>query len=210
MLKISTSTIFIGATLIGVSLLAVLVASGNNSVEDKVKAAGLPLKIEEYFDYACPHCQDFHPTMEQIITRFGQDVQVEYVFFNIFPQSLEAAYAAEAAREQGKFIEYHNAIFSELDKLVATNPRAQITDVDLVKIATDLKLDMDKFNTYRTSDAAKVKANEGKQKGGTKGVTGTPSVFINGVNVKLETKNGNDFSPLLDKVQGLIDKIKNK
>jgi protein-disulfide isomerase len=207
MKRISTGGIFIGLTVLGLLFITALVVSTNNTVYSNFK---LPLKIVEYFDYACSHCQDIHVTMKRVEEDFKGDVEVEYVYYNLFPQSIPAAYAAEAAREQGKFLEYHNALFAEFAKLQAQDPRVSFEAVNLEAIATSLNLDVAKFNQDRADQKIQARLAEGTKRGIDKGVTGTPSVFINDVMAKLELRGAGDYSPFYDKVQKIINEVKAK
>lgn len=206
MKQISTTTIFIALAVVGILAVLLLASANNNSLYDKLS---LPLQVKEYFDYACPHCQDIEPTMAEMETKFGSDVNVEYVFFNIFPQSLELGYAAEAAREQGKFKEYHKAIFAEIAKQTLAG-QVSYESFPLEQIAKDLSLDIAKFNTDRASEAIKTKIEKNKTEGLGAVTRGTPSVYVNDIPVTLEVVNGKDYSPLLTKIQDLIDKVKQK
>jgi len=82
-----------------------------------------------------------------------------------------AAEAAQCANDQGKFWEFH-------DKLMA-NQQA-LTDDDFKKHATDLALDMEKFNECYTTGKFKEDVQKDAMEGAAVGVTGTPAFFING------------------------------
>lgn len=81
-----------------------------------------------------------------------------------------AARAALAAREQGKFWEFH-------DKLFATKKLSK-TVID--QVATELQLDMDKFKKDMESAKIKAKIQKDMIDAQKAGVTGTPTAFING------------------------------
>ena len=88
---------------------------------------------------------------------------------------LEAQKAAEAARcagEQGKFWEYHDALYADQTKLKGP---------DLLAQARTLKLDEKSFQSCLDSGkfASKIQADLGE--GQKLGVAGTPGFFINGV-----------------------------
>ena len=85
-----------------------------------------------------------------------------------------AARAALAAAEQGKFWEYHDELFSG-GKL-----NAAIFD----KIAVKLGLDMAKFKQDMNSPKIKNKLATDMRDASQAGVTGTPTVFINGRRMK--------------------------
>ena len=92
------------------------------------------------------------------------------------PESTAAAEASECAAEQGKFWEFHDRLFAE------QNGRDQGTfsTANLKRYGADLGLDQAAFNTCVDTGltAARVKAET--EEGRRKGVTRTPTLFING------------------------------
>lgn len=200
MKEISTPVVFGVTMLFAVIVLGVLILSTNNNVYANFE---LPLQVEEYFDYSCSHCQDFNATSKQAAERFGEDIEITYRYFQIFPDSRDAAIAAEAAREQGKYLEYHHGIFDAIE-----SEGVSTGDVDLVALAQELELDIDKFNADREKPdiAARVDANT--ELGVAAGVQGTPAVFIDDVQVRLERDSNGTFQPFLDKLQEIIDNVK--
>ncbi|MBA2744965.1 MAG: thioredoxin domain-containing protein, partial [Flavisolibacter sp.] len=79
--------------------------------------------------------------------------------------------AAEAARQQGKFWEFHDSAFRyNLDKGLVT----------VCSIADSLKLNHNQFEIYRTSEAARNKIARTVAQAKQLGILETPSVFING------------------------------
>lgn len=82
-----------------------------------------------------------------------------------------AAEAAQCANEQGKFWEYHDSVF---------NNQKALSDEDLKKYATDLGLDMEKFNACYSAGKFRVDVQKDFAEGQALGVTGTPAFFVNG------------------------------
>jgi protein-disulfide isomerase len=79
-----------------------------------------PVRIEEFSDFQCPACAQFHDlTLPQIIETYVNTGQVYFVFRN-FPildrgastESHDAANAVYCAGEQGRFWEYHDMLFA--------------------------------------------------------------------------------------------------
>lgn len=97
-----------------------------------------------------------------------------------------AARGALAADNQGKFWEYHDDIFA-LKKL----KKSSIEDV-----ADDLDLDMKKFKKDMDSDATRARMQKDLRDAKQAGVTGTPTVFINGR--KLKQRNQQSFQAMID------------
>ncbi len=127
----------------------------------------------EYSDYECPFCERHHPTMQEIYSKYGDDIAWVYRHFplSFHPEAVPAANAAECANEQGKFWEYTDALYENQDKL-GTAYYGELAD--------ELKLKRSQFDDCVESEkyAAKIAADTAS--GRTAGVTGTPATFING------------------------------
>ena len=99
-------------------------------------ASDLPIKLEIFEDYQCPFCANFFPIPYLAEAEFGQDITVEHYHFpleNIHPLARRYAYAAEAARQQGKYFEMSQAIYTNesgndyesLNSLITIEPKDQ-------------------------------------------------------------------------------------
>jgi len=100
----------------------------------------------EFGDYECPFCIEAHPQLQQFIK---QHPNVELVYkhlplIDIHPEALSAARASWAALQQGKFWEFHNALFERRD----------LYEQVYQQIATQLKLNLERFDRDRNSFAA--------------------------------------------------------
>lgn len=94
--------------------------------------------------------------------------------------------AALAAGEQGKFWEYHDKLFA-----------AKKLSVPLIDtIATELNLDMVKFKADMNSPKIRLMINKDLADAKKAGVTGTPTVFVNGR--KLQQRSLPGFQKLID------------
>ncbi len=97
-----------------------------------------------------------------------------------------AALASLAANEQAKFWEYHDKLFAE----------KTIVPASIDKIAAEIGLDMDKFNSDRNSARNQQIVAEDTAEAGKLGVTGTPTIFINGR--KLQQRSLAGFQAMID------------
>ena len=137
-------------------------------------AANAPVTIIEFSDFQCPFCQRVMPTLKRVRETYGDKIRIVWKDFpltSIHPQAFKAAEAGNCAREQGKFWEYHDVLFSNQQAL---QPEF------LKKYAADTGLDVVKFGACL--DTAKYGDHVQEQMGvGTGlGIQSTPSAFING------------------------------
>ncbi len=72
------------------------------------------VKIVEYTDFECPYCNRAFPTIEGLLTKYGENVSLEYRSFplSFHANAQKAAEAALCAGEQGKFWEMHDKMFT--------------------------------------------------------------------------------------------------
>lgn len=87
------------------------VTVGDAHVKGKV---GAPVTIVEFSDFQCPYCERVYPTINQVVKDYGDKVVLAYKYFplvSIHPRAQKSAEAAVCASDQGKFWEFHNALF---------------------------------------------------------------------------------------------------
>lgn len=71
--------------------------------------------VIEYSDLECPFCKRFHPTMQQLVSEFPNDVRWVYRHFpleQLHKQAPAESVATECAGEQGKFWELLDKIYA--------------------------------------------------------------------------------------------------
>jgi protein-disulfide isomerase len=128
--------------------------------------------LVEFSDFQCPYCSSASVEVKKFMARHKDKVTLVYKHFpltQIHPEALPAARASWAANKQGKFWEYHDALFANQSKL---------GEPLYLETATKLKLDLKKFNADRKiADAAIVKDFTLGRK---VGVEGTPTFLLNG------------------------------
>ena len=137
-----------------------------------------PIKIIDYSDTECPYCKQFHQTLKDIYGAYATTGEVAWVYrsFPLHSKSTNEAEALECAADLGG-----NTVFwSYLDEIFAVTPSNDGLDpAELPKIASDVGLDVNAFNTCLSSgkEAAKVQADY--QDAINAGGQGTPyTVFV--------------------------------
>ena len=141
------------------------------------------LTLIEYGDFQCPACAAYEPMVDQFNKEFGTTTQTVYRNFpltTIHKHAQAAAQAAEAAGLQGKYWDMHNMLFEHQDQWVKNSHPADI----FTQYAATLKLDIDKFNTDKDSEAIATKIRNDRASGEKAGVNGTPSFFLNGTKLQ--------------------------
>jgi protein-disulfide isomerase len=135
--------------------------------------------IIEYYSYACEYCRSFHENIYPLIIEdYVTKGTVKFVFRPFPPYEL--GQAVSCADEQGKFLEYHNYLFDNIDNLKKAE--------DLSVFAGEVGLDESKFSECYNSGKYKTKAEDWYNRGMddmTKAKIpqdqkGTPIFFING------------------------------
>ncbi len=187
------------AVLIGVIAAAVLVVAGivvlTTQANNKPLTAtnrvgegavwgpkGAPVQVIAYSDFGCSHCRAWAESQEKQLRadyEASGKVRYEYKSQNIGgTPTRDAANAAECAADQGKFWDYHDALFTKQG--TAANP---FTKPLLKRYAAELGLDASKFDPCVDQNLHydKVRADEAEATG--KGVDSTPTFLVNGTKV---------------------------
>jgi protein-disulfide isomerase len=148
--------------------------------------ADAPVRLVVFSDFQCPGCREFALSLRRLADTFRDRLAIYFKHYplstdchpglpvDLHPGSCQAAGAAEAARRQGKFWEFHDYLFEAGD---AGEPQLQ-------EAARVVGLDLERFTADRSSDEVRRKAAADLELGSRLGVDGTPSVFVNGRRVR--------------------------
>lgn len=138
-----------------------------------------PVTIVEFSDYQCPYCQRWY---QQVLTRLLAEYpgQIRFVYRDfpltqIHPGAQPAAEAAECADDQGKYWDYHNALFSG---------NYAFDRAGFLQIAADIGLDAAEFTACIDSGKHASEVLGDLQDGVSIGVQSTPTFYINGFKVE--------------------------
>lgn len=139
-----------------------------------------PVTIAVFDDYECPYCAKMEAVFSQLLAKYPKDVKLvikQYPLRN-HPNARQAAIAVLAAHKQGKFWEFHSQLFAN---------HAELSDQKLDEIAESFDLDMTQYKRDLLSpDVLSMIVRD--IRGGQKiGVSGTPTLFLNGKRVKDRT-----------------------
>lgn len=136
-------------------------------------AAARRLLLIEFSDFQCPFCGRAQEALRTFMSKHGAEVTMVFKHLplsQIHPEAVPAARAAWAAQQQGRFWEYHDLLFTRQDALA---------DVVYAALATQLGLDVARFNRDRRSEAAGAAIERDLTLARTLGLGGTPFFLLN-------------------------------
>lgn len=140
--------------------------------------------IVEYGDYQCPGCASAASILDEVAQKYSDDVAFVYRHFplsTIHPNARAAAAAAEAAGLQDRYWQMHNRLFTSQNEWGGLSG-AQRTDM-FETYAREIGIDADKLREDLGLDSISAKINFDTALGRNLGVTGTPTIFVNGEKV---------------------------
>jgi len=161
----------------------------NEGVQELTHVKGNPdavVLLEEYSDFQCPACGAMAPVISGLMDEYGDQINFQYKHFPIeraHPFALQAAMATEAAGQQGKFYEFHDLLFENQQ----TWSRSATPNAQFQQYAAELGLDVDLFRQHSNASLLRDKVRAQQAEGIERGVTGTPTMFLNGVRMQYST-----------------------
>lgn len=164
------------------------VSKSNEGVVVSENVKGNPeasVVLVEYSDFQCPACAAFQPVVDEVLASYGDSIKFEYKHFPlpIHQFAINAAVAAEAAGQQGKFFEFQNLLFA--NQSVWANSVAP--NALFVSYAEELGLDTEQFSRNMKSTLLRDKVKAELAEGRALGITGTPTFFLNGERMVVAT-----------------------
>ena len=129
------------------------------------------------------------PLFEQVLDKYPDSVKIIFKHYPLpfHKQALPAALASMAAGEQGKFWEYHDELFLNQNSLSSDK---------YLEIAQNMGLDLKKFSLDMMRPSIRKKIEQDVSDAKKAGVTGTPTIFVNGR--KLKKRGFDSISKLID------------
>jgi len=124
----------------------------------------------EFSDFQCPYCAEVQKTLKSVVEKHKDNLTLVYKNLPVVsthPQAIPAAQAAWAAKQQGKFWEYHDALFEN---------QKQLGEALYVDIAKKLNLNLPKFESDRK--LAKTAVEKDLKLANELGIAGTPFLVI--------------------------------
>lgn len=133
-----------------------------------------PITIVEFSDFQCPYCRESFEINKQILQIYGDKVKFVFKHLPLHSKSFSAAQASFCADRQGKFRDYHDALFALKD----------FTNENLDNIAEKIGLNLAVFKGCVNSELSRSAVLKDAQEAQRLGIDGTPSFFVNGRLIK--------------------------
>lgn len=187
--------VFVKLTILSLFLLS-CGSNQNEATAQQNTESTAKVTIVEYSDYQCPACAYYHPIVDSLKQELGDDLKVEYKYFplNSHQYAALAARAAEAAKNQGKFLEMHNLLFENQQQWSSSNNPISA----IIGYARDLELNMDQFRKELNAAETQQIVMEEKQEGVQLGVNSTPTFYINGEKLQQNPNTYNEFKTIVE------------
>jgi protein-disulfide isomerase len=159
-----------------------------------VGAADAPVTIIIYDNYQCSACKRFSGFINDVLKLYAGQVKVVIKFYPNPEDELagKAAAAAMAAQMQGKFWDFHKALFDN---------QVDLDDDKILLIAKELALDIDIFKTDMTSQDVAALIDRNLDEGKKLRIDVTPTVIINGRHLER-----NDYAILIGTIETELKK----
>lgn len=134
-----------------------------------------PLELVMFGDFQCPFCLGAQSVLRRVRERLGDRLLFAFRHLPIperHPLAPLAAEASEAGAAQGRFWEFHDALYAIQPKLSRET---------MLEAAADLSLDVERIERELDSGAHRERVARDLASAAASGATGTPTFFVNGV-----------------------------
>jgi protein-disulfide isomerase len=140
-----------------------------------------PVTIMEFADFQCPACATFANFVKPLLDDHLRAGRVRFVWYDfplvqIHRNAVLAARAGRCAHEQERFWPYHDVLFG---RQASWSEAGGAVDL-FVDYAAQAGLDRGAFSSCLRSDRYRQEVSENYQFGESLGVSGTPTLFVNG------------------------------
>ncbi len=142
--------------------------SGMNAELAPLSVGNGDVTVVEFFDYNCGYCRQTLPELMKLIDN-DKKIKVQFLEFPILaPGSTEASKVAIAAAKQGKYLEFHKAMFAA----------GRANKESALKVAEQIGLNMDKVKADSASPETEALITKISEMGKRIFVDGTPTFII--------------------------------
>lgn len=149
----------------------------------RLGSADAPVVVEDFSSYACSHCRDFHEHIFPGLIDAIAAGRVQFILVpvpHIGPGAENAARGMLCAGEQGQLWAMHEVLFYWQSRFLGS-----VFNTRRIKMgAENLGLDTAAFNACMDNNHPQAVLQQARLEFERRGLTGTPSFFINGSRVR--------------------------
>jgi protein-disulfide isomerase len=160
-------------------------------------ASNAQMTLLEYGDYQCPPCAAYNPVIKSVLRHYGDKLRLEFRQFplaGVHPNAVQAALAAEAAGEQGRYWEMNDLLFETQPQWArAANP-----DENFTALAARIGLDEMQFLKGLHSADLERRISADVASAQAAHVEGTPTFFLNGRHINVPAVAVEAFQNAID------------
>ena len=136
--------------------------------------------LVEFSDFQCPYCAKIAPVISEL-TKDNKDIKV---IFKHFPLSFhqmakKTAKVSYCLNKQGKFWQFHDKVFAN---------QKDLNDKNLENWVKELKINQDEYKKCLNDPNTEKAITDSISEGMKIGVKGTPSLYLNGVQINAMSK----------------------
>ena len=140
-----------------------------------------PVKVLEYGSFDCPHCREFHETVGPTLVDRVRKGEVQFTYVPLYNRGSitngeGAARAALCVGQQGKFWEFHDALFSWQGLYANT----AFSDQRLKTGIANLGIDRGKWDQCMANNTPQSILDAASKASELQNIAGTPAVVVNG------------------------------
>jgi protein-disulfide isomerase len=145
----------------------------NNAGSPTLGPEKAKIEVTVFEDFQCPFCARIGPTLKALNKRFPNDIRIvfKHLPLDIHADAQRASEAAMMAHASGKFWALHDLLFRNQQKL---------SEADIIGYAQSLDLDVKALQEALSKGSYKSLIGRDVNDAKRAGVSGTPSVFLNG------------------------------
>ncbi len=174
-----------------ISPIVQIVSTENQPSRGKANA---PVTVVMFSDFQCSACSAAHPVLQEVLKSYGDKIRFvvrDFPLVQIHENAYAAALAANAAHAQGKFFEYTEILYAN---------QAKLNETSLIEYAAQVGLNVKQFAADLKSKKFAPDIEKDIADGKTLGISGTPTIYVNGVKVRRFSPAG--FRQAIDQALG--------
>jgi len=149
---------------------------------------GAPVQVVEFSDFQCPHCRQVAHVLETVLPQFGKNIAFYFMHFplstrcqeglprDLHPFACQAARFALCAERFGVFYEFHRQVYERQAELFEGEEVEARLQALLISLGPEAQAVEQCYRDPSTSDRLNRDIEEGRRLG----LSGTPSLFIDG------------------------------